>query len=181
LPLLTPDTVYFKDIQSTYLKPGESRNYKFNAVFRGVVNIKVLCDSPIIVGIAASKPEKHVIKGSKEFNYQVEPDTEIYVSIQCKKGLFAKPANTTIAIEMLAPKRVIEFYTKVKNVLSMISEAQEFYEVHKRTIRELLDDSVSVWHLLGEEARQVVKDLVLTVKKLDGDLAEKEYESIKYD
>lgn len=161
------DTVYFKDIKSKRLEPGEIIEIRKKATFKGRINVRVTSDRPIMVSIAGPHVEQTEVRGAREYTFTVEPDTEFYIGVQNKRGIFVHPANVTLEVEMLGPRKAIEVYNKVKNMLSMLQEAPEFYEIQKENIKELLKEVTEIWNFIGSEGKSVVKELVKLTKKLE--------------
>jgi len=120
-----------------------------------------------MINIVGPHVEQTEIRGVREYSFNVEPGTEFYIGIRNKTGFFIKSSSVTLEIEMYGPKKVIDIYNRVKNMLSMLQEAPEFYELQKDNIKELLKEVSEVWNQLGDEGKSIVKELVKLAKKLE--------------
>lgn len=161
------DTTYSRNVNKISLKPGETYDFKLHVPLKSLVKIKINSNNFVIVNISSQHLEQYTIRGFKKFVYRCDPDSEIYLSIQCKKGLFAKSSDVSIEVELLAPKIAVELYNKSKNILSMLKEIPEYYELNKELIKDILKKVIDVWDLIGSESKQTIKELINIIKKLD--------------
>ncbi len=162
-----PDTVYYKDIKSQRISPGARQEYRYRAAFKGKMVIRISADNAVIINIAGPHIEQVEIKGTREFVFTVEPGTEVYVGLQSKGGWFASSANVTLEVEMYAPKKAVNVYERIKNMVSMLRELPEIYQLQRENVKELLKEVTEVWHVLGDEGRQLVRELMTVAKKLE--------------
>ena len=160
--------IYHKDIQTFVLKPGEIQEHRHKAKMAGKVTIRISADNPVTVNIAGPHIEKTEVRGTREFGFTLEPDTEFYIGLQNpKSGFLAKAANATFEIEISGPKKAIDLLNKAKGAVQTISEVPDFYALQKDSIQTLLKESMEVWASLGNESKEVLKELMALAKKFE--------------
>jgi len=161
-------TAYYKDIRSYLLKPAERQEQKLRASHKGEVCIRIASDLPVSVDLTGPHIESTEVRGTKEFKFSIEPDTEFYVATQNKaRGFLAKPVNVTLEIEMSGSKKAIDVLEKAKSYLATLTEMPDFYDLQKDAVKELIKESMEVWTTLGGQGKATIKELMDLIKKLE--------------
>ena len=161
------DYPYFKDAKSFTLEAGNSHETHKKAPFRGNVMIKISSTNPVNLNIDGPHVEKLEVSGSKEFMFPVEPDTEFFIGLQGKKSLFSDSSTVTLELQMLGAKKAYEVLEKVKNLISMLQDNPDFYELQKDAVKEVLKEVIEVWGQYGDETRKTVKELIALTKRME--------------
>jgi len=158
---------YFKDLKNFNLPPGSFQEIHQKTFFKGKVLVRISASNPVLVEIAGPRIEKVEVKGVKEFGFQVEADQDFYVGIQNRKGFFVKTSNVTVEFLMFSLKQAYDLFVKAKNLLVMLKDAPEYYDLQKESIKDLLKSLADLWGYYGYESKNMFKQLLNLIKKLE--------------
>lgn len=161
------DHTHKKNINSYRLEKGAKQEIRDKPLLRGRVAVRVATNNPISVQVAGPHTEQVEIRGGKEFYFDVEPEQEFYIGLQALSGVFSKPAEVTVEVEIKASKKAVDLLERVKNLTSMLRDNPDFYDIQKDIVRDTLAQIVDVWGHYGPQTRQSVNELISTSKKLD--------------
>lgn len=137
------------------------------SLLKGKINIRITANKPVSVRIAGPHTELTQVKGTREFSFTIEPETEFFIAIQTPSGFFAKSAEVTVEIEKKGSKRALSVLEQVRNLTTMLRENPDFYELQKDTVKTVLAGVTEVWGHYGDESKSLVNELIATTKKLE--------------
>jgi len=162
------DALYKKDIQNIVVGKGEIRELRYVIPYGSLITIRLSTDNPVRVTMAGPHIEDVELVGTKMYKFTVDPGTELMIKFQGKTGLFAKPSNVTVEVEMYTVKDAVRIGEEINNLLDILKElGKDYYDLNKEHIQDVLRRVANVWKLLDNETRNKTKELMSMVKKFE--------------
>jgi len=162
------DTLYKKDIQNIVVGKGETRELRYVIPYGSLITIRLSTDNPLRVTMAGPHIEDVELVGTKMYRFTVNPGTELMIRFQGKTGLFAKPSNLTVEVEMYTARDAVRIGEEISNLLDILKElGKDYYDVNKEHVQDVLRRVVNVWKLLDTETQNKTKELMNIVKKFE--------------
>jgi len=164
---LLPDYPYDKTLRSFTLMRGERQEIRKKARFKGKVDLRVTSNNPILLQIVGPHAEQREVHGTHEVSFDVSPGAEILIVTQNKQSFFTQPAYVTIELTMYGSKKACEVLEKVENMLSLLQDSPDFFDIQKEVVKEVLKEAAEIWGHLDEEGKQIVRNLIKLTKQLE--------------
>lgn len=162
------DTVYKRDTQGFRINKGAVREFRYYIPYGSLVTIRIASTSPVIFNMSGPHMEQSEIVGTKEYKFTAEPGTELYIRFQGKSGLFTKPSNVTLEIEMYTSKDAIQISESISNLLDALKElGRDYYLLNKEHIQSVLKNISNVWKIIDNDTKNKAKELITLVKQYE--------------
>ncbi|MEM4603001.1 MAG: SHOCT domain-containing protein [Candidatus Nezhaarchaeales archaeon] len=168
------DHIYYEEGPlELVISPGEVKELKYNVKYGGNVAVKILAArNPITVSVSCSGVDvasQELREGMEEYNFTVDPDTELLIRLEGKRGLLANRARVTVEVKMYTTEKVVELSREIDEIYDMAKYmGTVLYEIKRDRIMELMKEVMKFWRVIGCETKNKVREIACLVERSQG-------------
>lgn len=168
---LSYDYLYYEEGPlELVISPGEVKELKYNVQYGGNVVVKISATkNPVIVCLSCSSVKvdgRELRENSEEFSFTANPDAELLIRLEGKRGFLANRARVTLEVRMYTIEKAVELSQEIAEMHDMAKYMGFiFYEVKKDRIMELMNEIVKFWSLISYETKNKVKEITSLIEQ----------------
>lgn len=168
---LSYDHLYYEEGPvELIISPGEIKELKYNVQYGGNIIVKISATrNPVMVCMSCSNMKvkgRELRESAEEYNFTANPDTELLIRLEGKRGFLATRARVTVEVRMYTIEEAVKLSQEVSEMYDMVKYMGSIiYEIKKDRVMELMKEIVKVWGVISYETKSKVKEVACLIEQ----------------